>query len=133
ALLLIDALVRRTPLARRLTSGPWRRPIGALGWLLTFHLVVIGWVMFRADHVGDIVTVVGAIGASFVTAPSLARLWVFPALAVFLVLSRCDRKYGLLRAIDGDAGLSVVFYGALVVATVLGAPDQSAAFIYFQF
>jgi alginate O-acetyltransferase complex protein AlgI len=132
-LLLVDVLVRRTPFAARLVAGSWRPLIGIAGWFLTFHLVVLGWVLFRADRVADVATIVGGIGASLFTAPAVPQLWFLAALGVFLVLSWIDRTYGLLRRIDGDAAISVLFYGALVIASVLGAPDQSAAFIYFQF
>ncbi len=135
-LLLVDVLVRRTPFARGVALGRWGRLVTFAGWFVTFHLVVIGWVMFRADQLADVGTVTGGIGAAMLGAaglPSLAQLWFFAAIAVFLLLSWIDRRFGLLRAIDGDAGISILFYGALVVATVLGAPDQAPAFIYFQF
>ncbi|MBL8943326.1 MAG: hypothetical protein JNK45_09275, partial [Myxococcales bacterium] len=61
------------------------------------------------------------------------QLLFFAAVAGFLWLSRLDRRHGLLRRIDDDLSLSVLVYGALVVAATLGAPEEAPAFIYFQF
>jgi alginate O-acetyltransferase complex protein AlgI len=134
-LLLFDVLLRRGDRVRRslaFVPAPWR---AAAGWLLTFHLVVAGWILFRASSVRDAWTVfVGILGAPWGDAAARPEQLVFFAgVAAFLWLSRLDRSRGLLRAIDDDLSLSVIFYGALVVASTLGAPDQAPAFIYFQF
>jgi D-alanyl-lipoteichoic acid acyltransferase DltB (MBOAT superfamily) len=133
-LLLVDVLVRRTAFASRLLAGKYAALIGALSWLVTFHLVVLGWVLFRVDRVGDVGVIVSRIGAAFVTVgPTAAQLGFFAAVAGFLLLSRIDRKRGILRRIDADPSMSVVFYAALIVAAILGAPEEAPAFIYFQF
>ena len=135
ALLLFDVLLRRTELVRdKLAFVPasWR---AFAAWMLTFHLVVIGWILFRAKTLADAWTVLCGIASAPMSIGTLlpAQVGFFALVAGFLALSQLDRKRGLLRAIDGDVSLAVVFYGALAVASVLGAPSDAPAFIYFQF
>lgn len=134
-LLLLDVLIRRTAFVRqRLAFIPaqWR---GFLGWWLTFHLVVAGWILFRADTVGDAWLVAQGIGSAMFSTSALqpAQLGFLIAVAVFLWLTWLDRTRGLLRAIDADGTMSIVFYGTLLIAATLGAPTEAPGFIYFQF
>ena len=134
-LLLVDALVRPTVFARRLVHGRFAAVVSAVAWLSTFHLVVLGWLLFRVDRVGDVPIIVERIGTALAghSAPHPAQLGFFAAVAGFLALSWLDRRLGLLRRIDADPALSVIFYAALIVAAILGAPAQAPGFIYFQF
>ncbi|HWB78567.1 MAG TPA: MBOAT family protein, partial [Nannocystaceae bacterium] len=101
-LLLFDVLLRRTDfVAKKLAFIPegWR---AFLAWMLTFHLVVVGWILFRAETVRDAWTVfVGILSAPFSgTAMQPAQLGFFGLIAAFLFLSQLDRRRGVLRAID---------------------------------
>ena len=131
-LLLLDVLVRRTALLGRLLPGPLA---GALGWFFTFHLVVIGWVLFRAATVGDAGLVLARIGAALGdgSAPRPVQLLGLAGLALFLALARLERRRQVLARIDADLALSVLFYGALIAAMTLFAAEHGPAFIYFQF
>jgi D-alanyl-lipoteichoic acid acyltransferase DltB (MBOAT superfamily) len=134
-LLLVDVLVRRTDFARRRLGFIPDEVRGFLGWWLTFHLVVGGWILFRADSVADAWTVVAGIFGAALSVSTLlpAQLAFLAVVAIFLWLTWLDRTRGLLRAIDADGAMSIVFYGALLVAATLGAPAEAPAFIYFQF
>ncbi len=134
-LLLLDVVLRRGDRLGRMFAFLPAATRATVGWLLTFHLVVVGWILFRAATVRDAWTVfTGILAAPFGdVAVRPEQLLFFAAVAGFLWLSRLDRRHGLLRRIDDDLSLSVLVYGALVVAATLGAPEEAPAFIYFQF
>ncbi len=133
ALLLFDVLLRRTPTADRLRAA-WPRATAALGWALTFHLAVLGWVFFRAATMADAGAVIAGIARGLATGlPTGLQLWFLASVAVLLLLARLERRHRLLDRIDADLPLSVVFYGALVGAMTLFAAGEGPAFIYFQF
>lgn len=109
-------------------------PGRALAWLLTLHLVVVGWVLFRVDHLADAGTVLGAmLGAPFSGLPSGPQLLFFLGVGAFLALSALARRLRWRERIDASPAASVLLYGAaLLAALVLGA-DEGPQFIYFQF
>ena len=131
-LLLLGTLLRRTALLGPRLRG---RLAGAIGWFVTFHLVVIGWVLFRAASVGDAWRVLARVGAALTdgSAPRPVQLVGLAGLALFLALSRLERRRQVLARIDADLALSVLFYGALIAAMTLFAAEHGPAFIYFQF
>jgi alginate O-acetyltransferase complex protein AlgI len=134
ALLLVHALGRRTAGVARWVG---RLPIttALVGWFVTLHAVVAGWVLFRAETIADAGLVLRSIAAAPVQAgvPGAAQTWFFAAFAGFLALSWLERRYRLLDRIAKDTATAVLFYGALVLTMLLFGADQSPAFIYFQF
>lgn len=117
-----------------------RRVLGSvlgrgLAWLLTFHLVVVGWVLFRVDHLRDASTIMDAVlhaplSGSLPTGP---QALFFAAVAGFLVLSALARRHRLRDRIDGSPAIALLFYGAALIATLTLGPDAGPQFIYFQF
>ncbi len=118
----------------RLLSGRVRSPAW-LRWFVTFHLVVLGWVLFRSPSLGIAGDVLGQL-----TDFGPATLWTVPAVLAVVVVVGLQliperpieaarlRLEGLNPAILG-LGLAVVVM--LVAATV---PSQGVPpFIYFQF
>ncbi|HET8620978.1 MAG TPA: MBOAT family protein [Acidimicrobiales bacterium] len=113
------------------------RPLVALGrWLLTFNLVCLAWVFFRADSTATAFEIVGRIAtaaagpATLVT--GLALVTIAAALAVQLVPRRsADGLKARFTTLD-PALQAVVLAAALTLIGVLG-PDGVAPFIYFQF
>jgi D-alanyl-lipoteichoic acid acyltransferase DltB (MBOAT superfamily) len=76
---------------RQRRTVPSRPPIGAFGSaaraLLTFHLLLVTWVFFRAQSITDALTVLGRISSSLGRlAPLLQRRLVAPDVLVALVL-----------------------------------------------
>ncbi|MCB9700893.1 MAG: MBOAT family protein [Myxococcales bacterium] len=134
-LLLVHALAR--PLLRRLSALPGLDGLGgALGWFVTLHLVVVGWVLFRAASVADAAAILASIGDALGPgggAPEPAQLAFVGLFAGFLALSAVDRRLGLRARIDGDPTLSAAFYAVVVALTLLLGAGEGAAFIYFQF
>ena len=118
----------------RLLSGRLRTP-AVLRWLVTFHLVVLGWILFRSPSLGIAGDVIGQLGDF-----GAATLWTVPAvLAVVLVVGlqlvpRRPIEVVRLRleALNPAAlGLGLAAVVMIVAATV---PSQGVPpFIYFQF
>jgi alginate O-acetyltransferase complex protein AlgI len=106
-----------------------------LQWVLTFHVVCLGWVFFRSDSLGTAMDVLRGIVSGSGPAPLVTGLVVVTialALASQFVppaaVDSAQRRFALL-----GPGLQVVLLaGALTAIDVLG-PDGVAPFIYFQF
>jgi D-alanyl-lipoteichoic acid acyltransferase DltB (MBOAT superfamily) len=115
-------------------KGRLRLP-GWLRWLVTFNLVVFGWILFRSQSLADFGHFLSRLAH-----PGPARLWSAPVLvAIALVIGLQLVPEGLLerlqvwievrRPIVLGIGLAVVI--ALAAATV---PSQGVPpFIYFRF
>jgi D-alanyl-lipoteichoic acid acyltransferase DltB (MBOAT superfamily) len=115
--------------------GDRRRPPAWLGWLLTFHVVVLAWVFFRAGDMATATTFLGQLTvggeATLVTLHVVAI--VVAVIAVQLLpqepLARLRLRVESLRPLPLGAGLAALVL--LVAATV---PAQGIPpFIYFQF
>jgi D-alanyl-lipoteichoic acid acyltransferase DltB (MBOAT superfamily) len=115
-------------------GGRIRTP-GWLRWLVTFHLIVLGWVLFRAQSIGLVGTFLGRL-----TSFGPATLWRLPILAAIgiviglqllpdrPIVALQDRLGHLTPALLG-AALSVLI---LVVAATV--PSEGVPpFIYFRF
>jgi len=115
--------------AGRLPGPRW------LKWLITFHLVVLGWIIFRSQSIGLAVDFLEQL-----VQPGAATLLSAPvAVAIVLViglqlvpprpLERLEIAIARLRPVVLSVGLAVVM--AFVGATVSG--QGVAPFIYFRF
>jgi D-alanyl-lipoteichoic acid acyltransferase DltB (MBOAT superfamily) len=122
-------LVTEHALRGRIRAPAW------LKWLVTFHLVVLGWILFRSQSL----SLVGTFLARLFT-PGPATLWTAPVIVAIVVVIGLQllpprplegfmvRLERLRPALLG-AGLAVVI--AFAGATV---PSQGVApFIYFRF
>ena len=131
-LLLLHALLRDTAAARSLDHALGRLAAPA-AMLLTFHLVVLGWVLFRVEATADVVTVLGGMTGAFATAPEPAQLRFFALVALVLAASWAERRHGLLARVAREPGVAAVFYGVLLALVALLSRSGGPAFIYFQF
>nr|WP_282571967.1 MBOAT family protein [Roseomonas acroporae] len=111
---------------------PWRR---VLGILVTFHVVCLGWVLFRApdlETAGDVLAALGRWGdeAQYASLPLLALV----AFALALHFLPGDWNQRLERALSVlPAPVLGLALGAAVVVTLTLGPPGVAPFIYFQF
>jgi alginate O-acetyltransferase complex protein AlgI len=135
ALLLVTALIGKR-VAKLFGDGGWAR---ALGWFTTFHLVVIGWIMFRAADMAQFREVLGSIGrqvgafAMGGAGPTPTQSLFVAGTFAFIGMAAIDRRHRVLERIWASPIGSVVFATVLIVAMMLlGLPD-GPAFIYFQF
>jgi D-alanyl-lipoteichoic acid acyltransferase DltB (MBOAT superfamily) len=123
------ALIVEHALGGRIKTPAWLR------WFVTFHLIVFGWIFFRAQGIGlawTFLTRLGSFGAP--------TLWTFPvllAIAVAIVpqllparpVDRFEQMVARFRPVLLGAGLAVLIL--FVAATV---PSQGVPpFIYFRF
>jgi D-alanyl-lipoteichoic acid acyltransferase DltB (MBOAT superfamily) len=122
-------LVSEHALGGRLRAPAWLR------WLVTFHLVVLGWVPFRSQGIGVAGTFLSRLGS-----PGAPTLWKAPVLiAIALVIGlqllperpteSLQVRLGRLNPVVLGAALAVLIL--FVAATV---PSQGVPpFIYFRF
>ena len=106
-----------------------------LQWVLTFHVVCLGWIFFRSDSVGTAFDVLRGIAFGSGPAPlvtTLALVVIGLALASqFVPPTAVERAQARFSGLG--PGLQVLaLAGALTVTDVLG-PDGVAPFIYFRF
>jgi alginate O-acetyltransferase complex protein AlgI len=118
----------RAPLLPRPASA-------ALQWLVTFHVVCLAWIFFRADELGTAWDVVTGIATNGGPAPLVTTLIVV-LVAVSIASQFTPAGAGLQarRAFRSwsRAAQAAAIAGALTLIDVLG-PDGVAPFIYFQF
>jgi alginate O-acetyltransferase complex protein AlgI len=116
----------------------WKPRVPAwLGILITFHLVTLGWVFFRARSFSQAVSVLGSIGAGgWDQAGTAMSQWGFQLvlLAAFLVLHGFDDHRRLIRVVRRVRlellGPILFLLWILAIAVSQGS---SAKFVYFDF
>lgn len=102
-------------------------------WLLTFHLVCLAWIFFRASDLGDSLQLIGNLTArdSFDQTKHLLPTLILIGFAVaHFAGSRLDWKNWLGRC--GSVPFVLVVTAMLLVIALL-TPGTSTPFIYFQF
>ncbi len=106
-----------------------------LAWLLTFQLVVVGWVLFRVDGLADAGTILAAMAAAPFsgTGPSSAQALFLAGVAGFLAASALARRLQWRERIDASPLAALLFYGAALLAALTLGADGGPQFIYFQF
>jgi len=122
-------LVVEHALGGRLKAPGWLR------WLVTFHLVVLGWVLFRAQGLANVGQFLGRLGS-----PGAPTLWHAPVIAAIAVViglqllperptESLQARLGRLHPVMLGGALAVLIL--FVAATV---PSQGVPpFIYFRF
>ena len=132
--------IERFMIGRRAATGalsqpsPIRRALGDLGaMLLTFHLVLLAWVPFRAEGLGQALTILTSMmwPSNQEISPLLEPYTPFVLLSVALLVVQqvCTAfRIEILLQLHHKAVLA----GLLLAAVVL-IPGERNAFIYFQF
>ena len=105
-------------------------------WLVTFVLVCIAWILFRANNIGDAIDCVTKIvaqpGIPFVDTPTfIALAFVFP----LLILKEMNDEYGWNIHISDSRSWIVrhVYLALMTSIIVLFGILNGDQFIYFQF
>jgi D-alanyl-lipoteichoic acid acyltransferase DltB (MBOAT superfamily) len=104
-------------------------------WLVTFHVVTLAWVFFRAESAGVAFDMLARLGADWTSAPLVTPLAVAVIAAMiathFIPDVSIDRLVVRLSEINPLAQ-AAGFAGGIVLVDALG-PAGVAPFIYFQF
>ncbi len=140
-------LLARQPvnLSNRLGLWRWPRLQRAMGVAVTFHLVLLAWVFFRAATVSQawllLQSMLAFDGYAWVLPSGLSAVWGLPqqvlltlAVAVMLLVEWAGSQAHLAqRAARAPLIVRGLVLAALVLAVMnLGQPDD-VAFIYFKF
>ena len=117
-------------------ATPRSIPILAVKWGLTFYLVLIGWVLFRATSLGSALGLLAdlhGLGGAL-PAPSVVATPIFVLTVVALVLMHL-MDYGILKGAEKIERKPWLFWILLIVgqALCLLVGEPSNEFIYFQF
>jgi D-alanyl-lipoteichoic acid acyltransferase DltB (MBOAT superfamily) len=120
--------------AEHAIKGRFRFP-GWVRWLVTFHLVVLGWIVFRAQSLNDLETLLSRLAV--ITRPTLWSAGVLGAIVLVVGLQwlppdwleRVQVRIESLRPALLGVGLAVVIVLAGATVPAQGVPP----FIYFRF
>ena len=110
--------------------------------LLTFHLIAISWIFFRAKSVGDALTVIRKIGANLLEIPSLVVQYPFTSehgmgsglIALLLAVETFDERRPMAQRLAAAptvlrwSSYYLVIFGLLILGRW-----QAKEFIYMQF
>ena len=129
--LLLERLFKDLPLPR--IPPAWSR---AIGIVITFHLVCIGWVFFRASTIADACFILTHMGFSQHSVPlkgSESNLLIASIVLLLLVESRMGRRTFDAYLQDCRPAWRWAWATGLIVAILLMMPAKPSTFIYFQF
>jgi len=135
ALLMVHRALR--PLLAAITPrSPWGHTLWtATSIAVTFHLVCLGWVVFRAHSLPDLLRLLETLVGSHAT--GLARAWLVPLALLIAPLALIQLAQAISRnlmvVLRWPFAARVATYAALALAIVLVGEDFGAPFIYFQF
>ncbi|HSL57566.1 MAG TPA: MBOAT family protein [Acidimicrobiales bacterium] len=113
-----------------------RPVVGALQWVLTFHIVGLAWIFFRAETFGGAMDMLGRI-VSLAEGPSPIVTTLVLVTIVAMLASQWVPQRLVHRADETFAATPLALHaaalaGGLLLIDVLG-PEGVAPFIYFQF
>jgi alginate O-acetyltransferase complex protein AlgI len=107
---------------------------GWLGVLITFHIVCLGWILFRAESFGMAMSLLqglGRVGPMLLTTPFLLAL-IVGGLAMHWLPPRAIE--GIAERLKPAPSLTVaILIGLSILLVEAVRPDGVAPFIYFQF
>jgi alginate O-acetyltransferase complex protein AlgI len=111
------------------------RAVRFLQWLLFFHLVCLGWLIFRAESFDQLHHMIGALigGPTFAGTSELAWQVLVVAAPIALMQIAQQRLGRLNFVLDLPAPVRGAFYASLLVGIALLGQFKGNAFIYFQF
>jgi D-alanyl-lipoteichoic acid acyltransferase DltB (MBOAT superfamily) len=107
----------------------------AAGILTTFCLVVIGWVIFRANNIAEAYDYIQSMFTNGMTGKNMVPITAYKYIVLLLVIEWLSRKqeqpFSLVQAIRLPVVRFAIYFFAVVFILIFAAPSQG--FIYFQF
>ena len=117
----------------------WRVPAertGGLSWLVTFHFVCGGWVLFNSDSLDRAWELLGRLLDGWGTAPELLNPLVLTAIVGSILAQQVSaeraRRWSAALA-SAPLALTAVGFAAWIMLVVALGPEGVSEFIYFQF
>jgi D-alanyl-lipoteichoic acid acyltransferase DltB (MBOAT superfamily) len=123
-------------LGRKYFEQPPRALVYPFRVLLTFALVCIGWVFFRAATFSDSMYVIREMfTGSRSTAGMLIPAWLLCLVAVTLVAALCEEKFAWIDRLGSAPAwaYAVVAIVLLLAVEMIGVTEKAVPFVYFQF
>jgi D-alanyl-lipoteichoic acid acyltransferase DltB (MBOAT superfamily) len=111
------------------------RVFDAATWFYTLHAVVLGWLLFRVEQLGDVPIMLRSIGQALIGNEVITANQVGIVIGFYSILAlgyACRRAHAL-SWLHARPSLSVIFYASVAAAAILLAREQPPQFIYFQF
>lgn len=105
------------------------------GWFITFHLVCLAWVFFRAEDMAGAIAMLTTF-ASFDAGPSILTWLALVLVAATMLFQFAPPRlpYGIGAWLgDKPLWLTGMAFGLGLLVTLWVAPEGTAPFIYFQF
>lgn len=121
------------PAAGAETGRPWRR-LDLPATLVTFGLVHLAWVFFRADGIGQALEVLGGVATlrpGEVLAGDVVLLML--AAGAMLAIDASERFGFRVPSTVTSPTLAGAAYGVMLLGLVVASGHEAAPFIYFQF
>ncbi len=119
----------------RIRPWPWLRLPRIVGLLVTFHIVLVGWIFFRAESFGQAIAFlhgIGAGGAASAVLTPLALALILFGLAIHFTPPMTGQRLAMVLR-----GLPAPALGAIAGVTILIIDamrfEGVAPFIYYQF
>jgi D-alanyl-lipoteichoic acid acyltransferase DltB (MBOAT superfamily) len=117
------------------TYAPWLKPPRLIGMVLTFHVVCLGWIFFRAESFSGAIQMISMLATG---AWSVTLLTPFAAALIALGLLMHWTPAGGLPGLARLAGrIPAPIYGLGLALAILAIdaqrPEGVAPFIYYQF
>ena len=104
--------------------------------IVTFHLVCVSWLFFRAQSMDQVWTMLGRLVSDWRWSPlaacSLSKIAVF-TLPLLLFEAWVERKGKPLALTESPWPARALVYLAMILALIYFSPDLPSEFIYFQF
>jgi len=134
---------RVTPLRRILDN-----PLGKLlSIVVTFHVVCIGWVFFRAETFDTACRIIAkltfipqlmsapetAFAVNLPTITDPAIFMILPMLLLLLLAGQIASGIAQKKVVRLPRSLDIVYVASMVLLLLIFSPDTSPKFIYFQF
>lgn len=121
---------------RKAEKAPEPLAMTAVKMLVTFHLVCVSWLLFRAQSIDQAWTMLTRLVTDWHWSPLAAYALSMTAVFTIPVLifeSWVERKGKLLALTEVAWPARAAVYMAMILALIYLAPDMPSEFIYFQF